>query len=146
MSSIPTMRSNAVAADSAPLVVDLDGTLLKSDLLLESANQFVTHHPMQALRLLGWLAAGRSALKARLAEQCEFDASVLPYNGEVVDWLRQQKQQGRTLILATASHRRLAQAVATHLGLFDEVLGTVEGSNLKGEAKRDRLVERFGER
>lgn len=127
-----------------PLVVDLDGTLLKGDLLFESANFYVTRHPLQAFRIFAWLLSGKAVLKARLADFADLDPAVLPYNESLVAWLRDQKAAGRTLVLATASHRRLADAVAGHLSLFDEVLASDGNLNLKADAKRDLLVDRYG--
>jgi 4-hydroxybenzoate polyprenyltransferase/phosphoserine phosphatase len=129
-----------------PLVTDLDGTLIKTDLLCETANRCLARRPVHALRSLRWLVAGRSVLKARLAEASGLDPALLPYNEPVVAWLRQRKAEGRHLILATASHRSLAQPVAHHLGIFDEVLATEGETNLKGERKRELLVSRYGER
>ncbi len=131
---------------SAPLVVDLDGTLIKTDLLLETANQLAARHPLRVFRLLARSSGSRSALKACLAEECVIDPASLPYNEHLVAWLREEKQQGRRLVLATASHRLLADAVQRHLGLFDEVLATEGDINLKSERKRDLLVSRYGER
>lgn len=131
---------------STPLVVDLDGTIIRTDLLFETANNLVTRHPFQTLRLPAWLASGKSYLKSRLAETSSIDPASLPYNEPLVAWLREQKIQGRQLVLATASHRRLAEAVAWHLDLFDEVLATEGEINLKSHHKRDLLISRYGER
>jgi 4-hydroxybenzoate polyprenyltransferase len=131
---------------TVPLVVDLDGTLLRTDLLIETASQFMIRHPLRAYQLGTWWMGGRCALKARLAENCEIDAAGLPYRETVVRWLRDQTQIGRRLVLATASHRLLADAVQSHLGLFDEVLATDGDVNLKSQRKRDMLVARYGER
>lgn len=129
-----------------PLVVDLDGTLIKTDLLHETASRFVVQQPLAAPRLLAWMLAGKSVLKTRLARGVTLDAAILPYDTELLAWLRAQKAAGRELVLATASHRELAEQVAAHLGLFDAVLATEEGANLRSEAKRDALVARYGER
>jgi len=132
--------------DTKPLVIDLDGTLIKTDLLFESANDFIIRHPFQVIRLAGWLAAGKSTLKAKLANASDIDPASLPYNEPLIAWLRHQKSQNRKMILATASHRSLAEIVARHLDLFDEVLATEGTTNLKARHKRDLLVYRFGER
>jgi 4-hydroxybenzoate polyprenyltransferase len=128
------------------LVVDLDGTLIKTDLLVETASSFMIEQPWQVFRLAGWLAAGRATLKARLAEATSVDVAALPYNQELLGWLRDEKQRGRQLVLATASHHVLAERVAAHLGLFDTVLASDLATNLKSHAKRDALVSRYGER
>lgn len=133
-------------AKQPPLVVDLDGTLLRSDLLLESALAFVRSSPLQSLRPLGWLAGGKATLKEKLAQATDIDVSVLPYNEDLLARLRAEKAAGRTLVLATASHHLLATRVAAHLGLFDDVLATAAGRNLSAHNKRDALVQRYGER
>lgn len=128
-----------------PLVVDLDGTVLKTDLLVETASQFITRHPFRSYRLVHWLLSGKSTLKKRLAEQGEIDPQWLPYNEPVLTWLRDQKAQGRRLILATASHFALAQSVADHLDLFEEVVASDADTNLRSKRKRDELVSRYGD-
>ena len=139
-----------MAADSLdltkPLVVDLDGTLIRTDLLHETASQFLTSHPLRAFELAGWLARSRSHLKAQLARHASVDIDSLPLHEPLVAWLREQRAAGRSLVLATASHRSLAEQVAQRLGLFDSVIGSDGDLNLKSEAKRDELVKRFGVR
>ncbi|SFC02776.1 4-hydroxybenzoate polyprenyltransferase [Nocardioides terrae] len=131
---------------SRPLVVDLDGTLVATDTLHEAATAFLTHSPLGVFRLAGWLRRGKAHLKAELAARTELDASVLPYRGDVLTWLEAEQSNGRRLVLATASAAWQAQAVADQLGIFHEVIATADGVNLKGSAKREVLVERFGER
>lgn len=130
--------------DSKPLVVDLDGTLVKTDLLFESANRCISNYPLMVFRLLFWLLTSRAKLKTELAYACEIDPVPLPYNEPLIDWLRQEKQRGRSLVLATASHRKPAAAIADHLELFDEVLASEGSTNLKSQRKRDQLVDRYG--
>lgn len=129
-----------------PLVVDLDGTLIKTDLLVESANRLVTRQPMRSLSMLGWLRRGRAALKAGLADAVELDAASLPYHEPLLAWLREQHAGGRRIVLATASHRALAEQVARHLGLFEAVLASDGDLNLKAARKRDLLVARYGDK
>jgi 4-hydroxybenzoate polyprenyltransferase len=128
-----------------PLVVDLDGTLINTDLLAEGASAYLTRSPSALLDLARWTRAGKSVLKGELARRTVLDVTVLPYRDDVVAWLGEERSTGRRIVLATASDERLAQAVADHLGIFDDVLATAHGVNLKGEAKRQALVERFGE-
>ncbi|MFT4288101.1 UbiA family prenyltransferase [Nocardioides sp.] len=129
-----------------PLVVDLDGTLIRTDLLLETASRFVTQQPWRLTRLPGWLVQGRSRLKAELTSQAEVDVSSLPYDDHTLGWLREEHAAGRRLVLASASDERLVRRVADHLGIFDEIHGSTSEVNLKGPRKRDLLVSRFGER
>ena len=131
-------------AMSRPLVVDLDGTLIRTDMLVESASQFLIQHPFQFLKPLLWLLRSKTTLKTELAKRVQIEVSALPYNAEVLDWLRAEKQTGRRIVLATASHRMIAEQVAQHLQLFDEVLATEGDTNLKSVAKAQALVDRYG--
>jgi 4-hydroxybenzoate polyprenyltransferase len=128
-----------------PLAVDLDGTLICTDLLVESISQFLIQNPFEFFKPLLWLLRGKTVLKTELARRVHLDVSALPYNTDVLDWLHAEKQSGRRLVLATASHRVLAEQVAQHLKLFDEVMATEGDTNLKSAAKAHALVDRFGE-
>ena len=129
-----------------PLCIDLDGTLLNSDLLLESALVQLKQAPLSILRWPRWLAHGKATLKAHIAQHVEIDIETLPYNTELLTFLHEQKAAGRILILVTASHRKFAEPIAAHLGLFDEVLATDGERNLAGVHKAEILVERYGQR
>ncbi len=127
-----------------PLVVDLDGTLVHTDMLHESALQLLRDAPLAVLRIPGWLMQGKAQLKQHLAARCPVDPAGLPYNTELLQWLQAQRAAGRKLILCTASDRQLAQPIADHLGLFDEVMASDGQTNLAGAAKAAALVQRFG--
>jgi 4-hydroxybenzoate polyprenyltransferase len=131
--------------DAIPLAVDLDGTLVRSDMLMESLAAALKRNPLVAFALPLWLARGRAALKAELARRGDVDVTLLPYDTAVLRELRRQRADGRWLILATAADSAIAQRVSDHLGLFDEVMASDGARNLKGEAKARALVERFGE-
>lgn len=128
-----------------PLVIDLDGTLLRSDFLLETGMAFVRAQPLRLLSPLGWLFKGKAYLKQGLANATDIDVSVLPYDLQVIELIERACSEGRRVVLATASHLSLAERVADHLKLFDEILASDAVCNLSGRAKRDLLVERFGE-
>lgn len=127
-----------------PLVVDLDGTLLRSDLLLESLFLSIRRDWRSVFRMPLWLLQGKSYLKEKLAQSIELDVSRLPYNQAIVSRLQEAKRKQRQLVLATASPLRHAEAVARHVGLFDHVLASGNGTNLKAAEKRDLLVRQFG--
>jgi 4-hydroxybenzoate polyprenyltransferase/phosphoserine phosphatase len=127
------------------IVVDLDGTLVNSDMLVENLFLFLRLHPLLFFKLIVWLMGGKAHFKCRLADAVMPNVVNLPYNKALLAWLKAEKNTGATLVLATASDERIANAVANHLGIFDEVLGTV-GSNLSSGCKRLALVERFGEK
>ncbi len=129
-----------------PLCVDLDGTLIDTDLLMESALALVSRNPLQGFAVLKWLTGGKAQLKEEIAQRVTMDMSLLPYNEEFLGYLKQEHASGREIVLATATHRLLAEQVAAHLGIFSRVLATENGNNLSGERKRERLVEEFGEK
>ena len=104
-----------------PLVVDLDGTLIRSDLLIESGLLFVRQQPTRVWAPLLWLASGKAHLKAMLARDCPLDVAGLPYDSRVIALIEEERAKGRQIILATASHRIYAEQVAAHLKLFDRV-------------------------
>ncbi|WP_174625713.1 UbiA family prenyltransferase [Candidatus Methylobacter favarea] len=127
-----------------PLVVDLDGTLIHTDMLHESALRALRDNPFDTLRIPFWLLKGKASLKKNLADRTDFDATSLPYNQDLLDWLKQQRAHGRKLILCTASDHSIATAIAEHLGIFDEVMASDGATNLAGKHKAETLEERFG--
>ena len=135
-----------MASQINPIVVDLDGTLIKTDMLFESANQFITQNPLRFWQPFVWLMRGRPYLKEQLAQRYEFDAANLPYNEQVLTWLREQASKGVPIYLATASNRVIADAVAQHLKIFAGVFASENNINLKASRKRDRLIAEFGEK
>jgi len=129
-----------------PLIVDLDGSLIRSDLLVESALAYVKAKPLRIFDLLTWLLKGRANLKAQLAQAVTLSVPHLPYNTEIQALMAVERAAGRQVVLATSSHRIFADQVAAHLGAFDDVIATENGANLSGQAKRDELVRRYGEK
>lgn len=133
------------AGDSLPLCVDLDGSLLRTDTLAEALIA-ASRNWRVARRLPALLFSGKAGLKAGLAESVTVDPVLLPFNEAALTFLRAEKAAGRVLVLATAANCRIAEAVNRHLGgLFDEVIASDETSNLRGVAKAEALVARFGE-
>lgn len=129
-----------------PLCVDLDGTLLRSDSLIEMAIAFLHRHPTQILGLIAAFFQGRSQLKAFLAERVELKISSLPWREDLLTYLKTERHKGRPLYLVTGANEKFAQAVAQELQLFDGVIGSTASENLIGEVKAKRLIERFGQR
>ena len=129
-----------------PLCVDCDGTLTPTDLLYESVLLLIKQAPVAALSLPFWLTLGKATFKARVAERVRFDWSTIPLNREVVARIQQARSEGRRVILATASHRTLAEPFAAHVDLFDGVLCTENETNMSGVTKARQLVQQFGER
>jgi 4-hydroxybenzoate polyprenyltransferase len=129
----------------APLVVDLDGTLVKTDLLIESVLALLRKQPLYVFFFPLWIMRGKARFKEQVASRISLNPNTLPWRTGLIDDLRRQRTDGRSLVLATGSDMRIAQAVAEHLELFDTVLASDGRINLCGELKRDLLVSRFGE-
>jgi 4-hydroxybenzoate polyprenyltransferase/phosphoserine phosphatase len=129
-----------------PLAVDLDGTLVSTDLLVESVLLLARKRPLGLLQLPLWLRQGKAHLKRRIAEEVVPDVDALPYNADLIARLEEERRRGRTLVLATASDGIVARAVAGKLGLFDAVLASDGVTNLRGEQKRAALVEAYGDK
>ncbi|MBW0008181.1 MAG: UbiA family prenyltransferase [Sphingomonas sp.] len=129
-----------------PLIVDLDGTLVPVDLLVEQFASVASKDWRAALGAIAELRRGKSALKAAVAEAGELQPALLPYDPAVIALVRKARDEGRPVYLATASHQLQADAIARHLGLFDGVFATNADVNLAGPAKARLLVEHFGER
>jgi 4-hydroxybenzoate polyprenyltransferase/phosphoserine phosphatase len=128
-----------------PLVVDLDGTLIASDLLIESFFSCVGRDVTSLPILFASLLRGKAHLKQALAARVEIDAETLPYQDAVLERIAYARAQGRPIYLATASNERYAQAITAHLGGFDGVFASDMHHNLSGANKARVLVEAFGE-
>ena len=90
--------------------------------------------------MLYWLAFGKARLKEEIAKRSVLDFSVLPLQKEFVEFLHNEAKNGRTLYLATASDRRLAEPVANRLGIFKQVLASDGHRNLKGARKLEAIL------
>lgn len=131
---------------TVPLCVDLDGTLIRSDVLWESLVLLLKRNPLWLLALPFWLLRGRAYMKQQIAARTELDAADLPYHLPFLDFLKSEHRNGRKLILATAADARLAQNVARHIGLFSEVIASDGATNMRGRNKGKTLSQRFGEK
>jgi 4-hydroxybenzoate polyprenyltransferase/phosphoserine phosphatase len=144
MSIAPPSDRPASAARATVICVDLDGTLAVGDLLWESFIALLKKRPVAALTSVFGLLKGRAEFKQRIAALAPVDPAAVAYRPEVLDYLREQRSAGAFVVLATASDKAHAQAIADHLGLFDEVVASDGQTNLKGEHKAAHLAARFG--
>lgn len=122
--------------------VDLDGTLIKTDLLYESVLALIARNPLFLLMLPVWLLRGKAVLKREIARRVALRADLLPYDARVLEALRTTEQRPR--VLCTASDILLVKPIADHLGLFEQVIASDGTHNLAGHRKAAELVRRFG--
>jgi len=127
-----------------PLCVDLDGTLVRTDVLVESWFVLLKRNALSAVLVPFWIVHGKARLKHEIALRADIDVQTLPYNKAFIDHLYDQHKQGRRLLLTTATNEKYANQVAQHLGIFESVMASDAQSNLSGERKHQRLVQRFG--
>jgi 4-hydroxybenzoate polyprenyltransferase/phosphoserine phosphatase len=132
------------AAETKPLCVDLDGTLVKSDTLIDSLLVLARTRPLLLFRLPAKVLHGKAAFKAFVTENVSLDVAHLPYNRRLLKFLQREHTHGREIYLATGADERLARRVADHLGIFTGVLGSDGANNLTGSTKLDRLQKQFG--
>ena len=126
-----------------PLCVDLDGTLIKSDTLIDSLLVLVRANPLAALRTPLWALRGKAALKDKVTSIVSLDVTHLPYNRPLLKYLEEQNTEGRKLYLATGADGRLATRIAEHLGIFAGVLASDGQTNLTGHNKLASLQKKF---
>ncbi len=145
--SKPATAKVATQVPSEPLVplyVDLDGTLIRSNLLVESFLSAMKSAPWILFLVPFWLLKGRAHLKYKLAQLAEVDGRWLPYNDRFIDYLKSEHERGRSIILATAANQMLANKIAAHLGIFDAVIASDEKTNRKGSSKLSAINAHSG--
>ena len=136
--------NQAMSTATCPVYVDLDDTLISTDMLWESICLLAAQQPFRALSLPIWLLRGKAGFKRAIAQRVSFDPARLPYRSQVLDYLREEKAKGRRLVLATASDGLMAEPIAAHLGFFDAVLASDGEMNLLSEVKLDAIQRDCG--
>src|SRR5258708_33450714 len=119
-----------MSSPEPPLYVDLDGTILSTDLLHESFVSAFKASPWVAVQCVGWTLKGRARLKEELAARASIDVATLPYREPVLAFLREERARGRRIVLITASWITQAEAVSRHLGLVGVAMGSTRGCKL----------------
>ena len=147
-SAFVSSKAHCTVKDSVtlPLCVDLDGTLIKTDLLWESFLVLLKRNPLSLFLVLFWFLKGRAYLKDAIARRVTINPGRLPYQQPLIELLNKERRSGRPLILATAATACLANKVAAHLGVFREVIASDHHNNLDGKRKLAALIDRFGEK
>jgi 4-hydroxybenzoate polyprenyltransferase/phosphoserine phosphatase len=140
-----TTGAKTARAPSPILCVDLDGTLIRGDLVWECVLALLKTRPFTLLLLPFWLLSGKVYAKCQLAARTQLDPARLPYRGEVLDLLQKERGAGRKIALVTGAECELAESIAAHLGVFEEVHASHGAINLKGENKAAFLTQRFPE-
>ena len=134
------------AVSDIPLAVDLDGTLILSDMSRISFSRVIAKRPwVLPGMILKEITGRRAQWKRDLAEKLVFDPAELDYHEAFLDWITGERARGRTLVLATASDRIVAERVAAHVGLFSDIMASDATYNLRDKRKAEALVSRYVE-
>ncbi len=136
-------KGDAASDASRPLVLDLDGTLLRTDMLLECIIAALRQNPLMVFSILLWALQGRAVLKQRLALQASPDIATLPVDQRVVALARAAAASGRAVVLATATTETLAHGIAERFPFISQVIASDGSTNLKGRAKAEALAKAF---
>tara|TARA_Y100000588_G_C14273814_1_gene933458 strand:- start:308 stop:1756 length:1449 start_codon:yes stop_codon:yes gene_type:complete len=126
------------------LIVDLDGTVLKSDMLHESFWSALGRDWRVLFRSLLAFCRGRAALKGYLFQVSDVDLDLLPYDDDVITYVKKFRERGGRTALVTGTTQKFADKIAEKLDIFDEVHGSDLKNNLKGASKAEFLIDRFG--
>jgi phosphoserine phosphatase len=129
-----------------PVCVDLDGTLINGDITLKAVKIFIKSNFLNIFNVIKWILFGRAYMKHKLAEVINPDVASLKYNNKLLNFIREKKNEGCKIFLATACNRVYANAIADHLGIFDGVFASTDRVNLRAKAKALALVTMFGEK
>ncbi len=128
-----------------PLFVDLDGTLTRSDILFESFFELIKSNPLYVFLVLYWAINGKAYLKQKIADKVDIDASILPYQSNLVEYLHHEYTTGRKIYLATASNKKYAQIIAQHFGIFTDIIASSTNINMSGKRKLAAIKEVVGD-
>ena len=126
-----------------PLCVDLDGTLIRTDLLFESIISHCKKNPFLIIQILKYSLRSKSSLKCMLSDSNSIDVANLPYCPSVLAFLKEESKK-RDLVLATGTNIKYAQKISNHLGIFQDVIASSEDINMTGVRKAKHLEEKFG--
>lgn len=133
-------------SDVPTLCVDLDGTLVRTDILWECLLLLFSQQPWILLLCPFWLLGGKAYFKRQISERIQLDAANLPYREDVLRFLYEEKERGREILLATGSDQKAVESIVQHLGVFSDVIASDGNVNLSGITKCKVLEARFGYR
>lgn len=136
--------NNKKYTDTIPLVVDLDGTFVRTDLLVEGFVHLIKKNPFYFFLCIFWLLKGKYNLKENIDARANTNYSLLPINNDIFDFIKSESEKGRKIILATASLQSQADEIRKTYPVFDEAFGSCDGQNLSGLKKSSFLVNKYG--
>ena len=131
-------------SNNIPLIIDLDGSLIRTDTLFESCLLFIKKYPLRAFALLKWFWGGKAHLKNKLSKYVLPNAELLPYRTEVLELAQEAKRYGKKVYLITGANQKIADEISKTKNLFVTAIGSTTDLNLKGENKLAKIREVLG--
>ncbi len=131
-------------ASSKPLVLDVDGTFLHTDMLLESFWQALGRNPFACLSVCLKQFSDRARLKQQMAALAPLRTDLLPVNPRIKAFAQRSIGRGRRVVLASGADETLVQALAHEHGIEEPVFASNGEINLTGKRKAAALVAAFG--
>jgi phosphoserine phosphatase len=126
------------------LCIDLDGTLIFEDTVRLAAMQLIKKNPFYLVLIGFWLLRGIAHMKRQLAQRTTIDPRALTYNTALLEWIKSEKASGRKIVLASATDKIYADAVANYVGIFYDVVASEGHLNLRRKNKALALDQRYG--
>lgn len=127
-----------------PLVLDIDGTLLRTDLLYETFWAALGHDFASTVRVALSNFRDPECLKHDLTAIARPQIELLPVRQDIVEMARSAVAAGRAVHLVSASHQNLVDELADHLGLPGPHFGSQPNCILTDATKASFLEEQFG--
>lgn len=127
------------------LCIDLDGTLIRGDVTNLACWKYVRENFFRIFQVMAWLFRGHAYLKHKLAERVDIDPAELRYNIKFLNFLETERVNGRKIFLATGANEHHVRLIASYLSLFSGIFASDSSTNLIGETKARKLVEKFGD-
>jgi 4-hydroxybenzoate polyprenyltransferase len=129
---------------NVPIVVEVDATLNKQTLIIESLTILLNKRPERLFVVPVWFLMGHERLQQEIDRRIPIDAYPMPYRAEVLEYLRKQLAKGRTVVLTTGTDKQLARRVAKDLRISAGIMTDGSCGTPAPKLKRECLVRGLG--
>ena len=118
------------------LAVDLDNTLIKTDMSFETLVFVIKNNPLLILKVLYiFILKGKSFAKKYLFENSNIDINDFKINQDIIDFIKKNKKKYIKVILISGSRHEIVRKFYDHTDIFDEYHGSDDNINLVGANK-----------
>jgi hypothetical protein len=129
---------------STVLAVDLDHTLIKTDMILVGIKYLILHK-IYLLPVLAFIlfTRGKPSAKKYLYDNTEVSIKELPFNDSVIDFINENCKKYTHIILISGSYYKYVNSIADYLKIFDSSIGTSITINMISSNKTNYLKNNF---